>query len=145
MILLENEKVCVKFDQSIPAVVWTPLEEMSDEEFREPLRVGVRFFQQNIDKYPNMGWISDTYNCKTVKLDDVNWAAQEINLAYVSAGGTKVAFVFPENIFARMALRLYSKYTNSTMRGMLEIKVFDDFESAKHWIQEKVTEKMKAK
>jgi len=135
MILLDHKTVKVEFNKSVPAVIWTPLEYITGDDFRKPLELALDYFVKQVKEFSNTGWICDSAQCKAVRPDDVIWVVQNINPAYAKAGGKKVAFVLPEDPFAKIALRLYIQYTRKAQRNSFEIKVFKTLNDSRLWIR----------
>lgn len=134
MIIVENKTVRVEFDPSIPAIIWTPLEFMEGEFFRAPFNKGMDYFEDKVKEIPNLSWLNDARKLKSVKPDDVRWI-KNINERAEKLGGRKVAFVLPENIFGKMAVKLYVEFTNSNKNYKLQVKAFNSFEKAKNWLK----------
>jgi len=135
MILYEDPKVTVEYDPIIPCVIWTPLNHIFGDDFRNPLTLGMDFFVKTIKDQPNLGWLNDTRKQKSVKLDDVKWIDKNINDRAYQSGAKKVAFVLPENIFGRMGTRLYVEFTTQRPDNQLEIKAFKTLSEAKLWLK----------
>lgn len=135
MILLESPLVKVEFDKTVPCVMWTPLEYMTGDDFREPILLALNSFVEHIKELPSMGWISDSRLSKAVKPDDIIWAVQNVNSVFAKAGGKKIAFVLPEDPFAKIGLRLYVQYTRKSLEHTLQVKVFKNVDDAKSWIK----------
>lgn len=135
MILYESHLVKVEFDPSVPTVIWTPLEFMSGEQFTQPFVVGMDFFEKKVKEIPNLGWLNDTRRVNSVKIEDVKWLDKNVNDRAYEVGGKKVAFVLPENIFGKMSVRFYIKFTNERMDNKLEIKAFEKLAQAKLWLK----------
>ncbi len=135
MILIENKAVRVEFDPTIPSVIWTPLEFMSGEDWRQPFTVGVDFYLQKVKELPNLGWLNDTRQLKPTRPEDVNWLNVKVNDRVRVVGGKKVAFVLPENIFGKMAIKLYIQSTTKREDNKLEIKAFQTLGEARLWLK----------
>jgi hypothetical protein len=133
MILYETNKVIVEFDPTTPCIIWTPLDFMSGNEFREPFIVGIDFLLDKINEMPNLGWLNDTRKMNSVKIEDVQWLEKNVN---ARTKAKKVAFVLPEdNIFAKMSLRFYVRYTNDSHTKPFELKAFEKLSYAKLWLK----------
>lgn len=135
MILLENKAVKVEFDPTIPSVIWTPLEFMSGEEWRQPFVVGMDFYTAKLKELPNLGWLNDTRKLKPTKPEDIHWLNLNVNEKAYRANGKKVAFVLPENIFGKMAIKLYIQFTTKREDNRLEIRAFKSIGEARIWLK----------
>ncbi|NJM14676.1 MAG: hypothetical protein HC896_04200 [Bacteroidales bacterium] len=67
MIIFENKAVKVHYDQSVPCVVWAPLQFMKGDEWRDRFIKGVDFLRQKIKTTHNVAWLNDTRLLKTVR------------------------------------------------------------------------------
>jgi hypothetical protein len=133
MILYETNKVILEFDSLIPCVIWTPLDFMVGDEFRKPFEVGMDFLLGKIDEMPNLGWLNDTRKMNSVRVEDVQWLEKNVN---ERTKAKKVAFVLPENnVFARMSLRFYIRFTNASHTKPFEMKAFEKLPHAKLWLK----------
>lgn len=136
MILFEDNFVKVGFDKTVPCVVWRPLAFASGDDFRKPFLIGMKFFEQKIKDLPSLGWINNIATTKIAsKPEDLLWLVQNINPAFSSAGGKKVAFVLPDDLFTKIAMRLYIQYSKKVLNDKFEIKVFNTFKEAKLWLK----------
>lgn len=135
MILYEDPKVIVEYDPIIPCVIWTPIDFMSGDAFREPFNKGMEFYEEKIKEIPTIGWLNDTRKLKTVRIDDVKWIDDAVNIRGLKAGVKKVAFVLPENVFGRMGTRLYVEFTTRRPDNTMEIKAFKTIAEAKLWLK----------
>lgn len=134
MVILENNLVKVEYDESIKAVVWTPIAFMKGDEWRTPFMKGVKFLQEKIAEVPTITWLNDTRKLKTVSLDDLTWLNKSVNDPCYKAGLKKVAFVLPNNVFGRMAVKFYVDFTNKRTDNQFQIKAFKEYEDAVKWL-----------
>lgn len=135
MILLESPLVKVELDKTVPCVMWTPFGYMTGDDFRDPISLTLDCFVKNIKEFPALGWIYNSHLCKAVRPDDILWVVQNINSAFVQAGGKKIAIIFPEDAFAKIGLRLFLMYTKKSTEHALQVKVFKTTENAQSWIR----------
>lgn len=135
MVLLQDNSVKVEFDSSVPCIIWTPIEYMEGEKFRDPFSVGINYMETKIKELPNLGWLNDARKLKSVKIDDTKWLNQNVNDRAYKFGAKKVAFVLPENIFGKMAIKLYVEFTNKRSDNKLEIKAFNTIDKARLWLK----------
>jgi len=142
MTIFESPKVSVKFDSTVPCIVWTPVEYIAGDEWRIPFNKGVDFLAQQIKRSPNMAWLNDTRKLKSVALDDLNWLNKNVNDRCFQYGLKKVAFVLPENVFGKMAVKFYVQFTNARSDNQFQIKAFRSYDDAVSWIKEKTTGKI---
>jgi hypothetical protein len=143
MIIYENESVVVKFDSSVPCVIWTPLEFMKGDDWRIPFTKGVDFLQQKIKTCPEITWLNDTRKLKTVSIEDLKWLNPNVNDRCFQYGLHKVAFVLPENIFGKMAVKFYVEFTNMRSDNKFQIKAFGKYEDAEKWLKSNVDAEVK--
>lgn len=142
MTIFESPKVSVKFDSTVPCIVWTPVEYIAGDEWRIPFNKGVDFLSQQIKRTPNIAWLNDTRKLKSVALDDLNWLNKNVNDRCFQYGLKKVAFVLPENVFGKMAVKFYAQFTNARSDNQFQIKAFRSYDDAVNWIKERATGKV---
>lgn len=134
MVIYEDQNVNVKYDETVPCVIWTPLKFMKDENWRNPFIKGVDFFAEQIEKTPNLIWLCDARKLISVPLDDLRWLDKNLNDRLFMYGLTKVVFVMPEDIFGEMAVKFYVDFTNARTNNKLEIKIFTTSSEAIQYI-----------
>lgn len=134
MVILENNLVKVEFEESIKTVIWTPKAFMKGDEWREPFIKGVDFLENKIKEVPDITWLNDTRKLKTVSLDDLSWLNKNVNDPGYKAGLKKIAFVLPNNVFGRMAVKFYVDFTNKRTDNQFQIKAFKNYEDATSWL-----------
>ena len=135
MVIYEDKLVKLEFDESIPCVVWQPIEFMEGEQFRRPFLIGMDFVERKIVDLPNLTWLNDTRKLRAVKTDDVKWLNANVNDRVAKFGARKVAFVLPENIFGKMSVKLYVEFTSRRTNNTLNIKAFNNLEKARTWLK----------
>jgi hypothetical protein len=135
MVLYEDKLVRLEFDESIPCVVWQPIEFMEGEQFKRPFVIGMDFFERKIADLPTLSWLNDTRKLRAVKTDDVKWLNINVNERAASFGARKVAFVLPENIFGKMSVKLYVEFTSRRNNNNLAIKAFNNIDKARTWLK----------
>jgi hypothetical protein len=135
MILFKNENVTVEFDPTIPCAVWTPVGYVYGDDFRDPFLIGIDFVADKIKEYPSIGWLNDVRRIKSPKKEDVEWVNNKANNIAERIGLKKFAFVPPEDVFGKMAIRLYAFMTNKMGNSKLEIKAFATIEEARLWLK----------
>lgn len=135
MVIFENKMIKILYDESIPAILWIPIEFMDGENFRNPFIKAVEFYENNIKDIPKLGWLCDARKLKSVKPEDVRWI-MHINERAQKFGAPRVAFVLPENIFGKMAIKLYVEVTMASRSNLLQIKAFSNFDKAKYWLKD---------
>lgn len=143
MIIHQDESSIVEFDETIPTMIWTPTQYMSGENFRAPFTKGIDFMEKKIKELPDLGWLNDARKLKTVKIDDLKWLNSNVNDRAYKFGAKKVAFVLPENLFGKMAVKFYVEFTTKRMDNKFQIKAFQTPEDAKAWLSAKVDEPVK--
>ena len=135
MILFESHAVKLEFDPTIPCIIWTPLDFMSGDQWKEPFIKGVEFFEKKIQEVPHLEWLNDTRKLKSVKIGDVQWVDQWVNPRVKEAGLKKNAFVLPDDIFAKMSIRAYIRFTETRKDSNFQIKGFESVANAKMWLK----------
>lgn len=135
MIIYDSPKVKVIFEPEIPCVTHIADGFIKGDDFRKPFVEGMNFFEANFKKYPEMGWLNDARRMNTVGPDDIKWLNKNVNDRAYQIGAKKVAFVLPENIFGKWAIRMYVEFTNRRSDNKLEIKAFKTIEDAKTWLK----------
>lgn len=137
MMIYENKSVTVKYEESVPCVIWTPLNFMKGDDWRTPFVKGIDFFIEKIKSQPELTWLNDARKLKTVPSDDLKWLHPNVNERIIELGLVKLAFVLPENIFGRMAVKYYVDQTNKKTDSNFEIKAFRKYEDAENWLRTK--------
>ncbi|MBN1117974.1 MAG: hypothetical protein JXA77_12250 [Bacteroidales bacterium] len=133
--IFKNDQAIVTFDDQVPCVIWTPNGYIKGDNFREPFRVGIDFVEKKISTYPNITWLNDARQLKTVGRDDLNWLNENVNNRAYKLGVKKVAFVVPENIFGKWAVKFYVDFTNKRSDNSLDIRAFSSMGEAKNWLK----------
>jgi hypothetical protein len=134
MVILEDPNVKLEFLPDVPCIVWQPLKFLAGETWRQPFIKGMNFMEEKIKSMPNLGWINDARLLKVVKPDDLMWLNANVNDRAYRFGAKKVAFVLPDNIFGKVAVKVYAEYTNKRTDNQFQIKAFSTIEDAKKWI-----------
>ncbi len=138
MVVIYNEEFAkLEFDESVPCITWTPVKFVTGEKWRQPFRMGMDYMEERIKEMPDLGWLNDTRSLKTVKMDDLRWLNENVNDRAYKFGAKKVAFVLPENIFGKLAVKFYVEYTTKRMDNKFQIKAFNTLEKAKEWLKAK--------
>ena len=137
MTIFENAKVTVKYDSTVPCIVWTPLEYMAGDDWRIPFSKGVDFLVEKIKSTPKLTWLNDARKLKAVSLDDLSWLNKNVNDRCLKYDINKVGFVLPDNIFGKMAVKFYVQYTNARSDNKFQIKTFRSYGDAVNWLMEK--------
>jgi hypothetical protein len=138
MLIYSDENVKLEFDASVPCISWVPIKFLAGESWRKPFEIGMDYMQEKIKTMPNLGWINDARLLKVVKADDLLWLNKNVNDRAYKFGAKKVAFVLPENVFGKWAVKFYADFTNKRMDNKFQIKAFKTMEEAKKWIKSSV-------
>jgi hypothetical protein len=77
--------------------------------------------------------ISNTQNSKVVSQPDADWVVGYANPILIGHGLRKMAFIVPENVFAR---RSVDRFLDETRDQSLTIRYFDDLDKARAWLAE---------
>lgn len=134
MVILEDSNVKLEFFPEIPCIIWKPLKFLSGETWRKPFITGMDFMEEKIKTMPNLGWINDARLLKVVKPEDLMWLNSNVNDRAYRFGAKKVAFVLPQNVFGKLAVKFYADYTNKRTDNQFQIKAFVSLEDAQKWI-----------
>jgi hypothetical protein len=137
MTIYEDANVTVKYDSSVPCIVWTPLQFMKDDAWRIPFMKGVDFLAEQIKTTPDITWLNDTRKLKSVQVEDLKWLNKNVNDRCFSYGLKKVVFVLPDNIFGKMAVKFYVEFTNARVDNKFKIKAFNSYTDAVSWLRAK--------
>jgi hypothetical protein len=135
MIIYEDGNVKLEYDSAVPCIIWAPLKFMKGDDWRFPFTKGVDFLREKIKSVPNITWLNDSTKLKTVAMDDLKWLNSNVNDVGFKLGIKKIAFVLPENIFGRMAVKFYVDYTNKRTDNQFEIKAFRKYIDAENWLK----------
>ena len=138
MIIHQDESSIVEYDEAVPCMLWTPVHYMSGDKFRLPFVKGMDFMEKKIKTVPDLGWLNDARKLKTVKIDDLRWLNTNVNDRAYNFGAKKVAFVLPENIFGKMAVKFYVEFTTKRMDNKFQIKAFLEPGDARAWLSAKI-------
>ncbi len=134
MIIFEDPSVKLEFLPEVPCIIWKPLKFLSGESWRKPFTVGMDFMEEKIKQVPNLGWINDARLLKVVKPDDLQWLNSNVNDRAYHFGAKKVAFVLPDNVFGKIAVKFYADFTNKRTDNQFQIKAFSSMDEAQKWI-----------
>ena len=129
------ENGVVKFIEEIPSIVWKANGYMKSEDFRKLTMKGVEAFAKNKVEYSNICWLNDVRKMKVISRDDQKWLTTAINDEVEKHGLRKLAFVLPENVFAKLAIKLYIESAIRRHKDKLEIKSFNTYEKAAGWLK----------
>ncbi|MBN2348916.1 MAG: hypothetical protein JXJ22_08775 [Bacteroidales bacterium] len=135
MVIYQDDYVKLEFDESVPCVIWTPLQFLYGEKFRSSMLHGIDFIENKIKELPDISWLNDASRLKAVKKDDVIWLNQNANNRAYEMGVKKMAFVLPDNIFGKIAVKLYVEITTKHADNKLLIKAFGTLDKAKSWLK----------
>ena len=136
MVIYENKTVRIEYDPSVPCVSWVPLEFMEGDAWRTPFTVGMDFYEKQVKATPALTWLNDARKLKSVRAVDIRWLNPNVNDRAYRLGGRKVAFVLPENIFGKMAIKLYVEFTTKRSDNKLQIRSFNNYEKAINWLKD---------
>jgi hypothetical protein len=118
----------------VPCIIWKPLKFLSGDTWRKPFEKGMDFMEEKIKSIPNLGWINDARLLKVVKPEDLMWLNSNVNDRAYNFGATKVAFVLPDNVFGKVAVKFYADFTNKRTDNRFQIKAFGSLDEAQKWI-----------
>lgn len=137
MIIRETDKSKIEFDSRIQSVIWSCKTEYLDtEEFTQSFEKGMEFYLHKIKEVPNIGWLNDASKIKGANPNDILWLDKNVNDKAYKAGGKKVAFVLPKDIFGRLSIRTYTFMTLKRADNSLQIRSFNKIEEAKDWLSQ---------
>ena len=134
--IYQNEQATITYDETVPCVIWTPTGFIKGDSFKEPFKAGMDYMEQKIESEPSISWLNDARKLRTVSQGDIKWLNENVNDRAYKMGVKKVAFVLPENIFGKLAIKIYVDFTNRRSDNSMEIKAFKEVELAKKWLKE---------
>jgi len=140
-VFFHSEKVTLTFDERIPCIIWEPVGLLKGEQFREPFRIGMDYLEMKIKSVPNITWLNDTRKFKNASQEDVKWLNKNVNDRVYKLGTRRVAFVLPDNIFGKWAIKIYVDFTKKRPDNKLDIKAFDEINEAREWLKNGITSK----
>jgi|GEM_PF-1649902 len=135
MTIYEDENVRIEYNSAVPCIIWTPLNFMKGEAWRNPFIKAMDFLSKKIKTVPNITWLNNSVKLKTVAMDDLKWLNKNVTEVCYKLGLKKVAFVLPDNIFGRMAVKFYVDFTNKRTDNQFEIKAFRKYDDAENWLK----------
>ena len=135
MILHKEKYGSIEFNKEIPCLIWKPYHFHKSEQFRSLLLRGVEDYIKYKKDYPVLHWLNDTRKIKVVAKEDQQWLCDVINKNAYEAGLKYMAFVLPENIFGKLAVRIYVQNTLRTNNNSLTIKIFNGYVNAENWLK----------
>ena len=131
MKLFENEYVMLSIDKQVPCLEWIGKKEfLPSRAFRQAETKSLQFYRKYHKLYPGMSWLVDARKIGAVSPEDMQWAAHEILPEFISLGLTKEAFIVPAKEFGKMTVSYYK----STVGQSMDIRIFDNVETAKKWL-----------
>ncbi len=133
--IYESERATITYDPDVPCVTWTPKGFLKGDEFKEPFMAGMEFLEKEYKSNQQIQWLNDARNLKTVGPDDIKWLNSNVNDRAYKIGVQRVAFVLPENIFGKWAIKIYVDFTNKRADNKLDIKAFKSMAEAKNWLK----------
>ncbi len=126
----------IDFLEDVPCVVWRPTKFMDSAQFRKLMGTGVDFYKQKKSSNSNLVWLNDASEMKVIGKDDQKWLEEVVNMQAVENGLKYMAFVLPENIFGKIAVKSYVSSTLGKLNKDLTIKSFSDRSKAIDWLKE---------
>ncbi len=136
MIHFKEEFGEIDFIEDVPCIVWRPTKYMDSDQFRKLMSTGVDFYKQKKVSVSNLVWLNDAREMKVIGKDDQKWLEEVVNLQAVENGLKFMAFVLPENIFGKIAVKTYVNSTLGKLNKDLTIKSFGDRAKAIEWLKE---------
>ncbi len=128
--LIEDKAHCtIEYDPALKCVIQTWKGFAGSENFRASIMKTIDVFAQ----HEANSIISNTQNSKVVSQPDADWVASYANPILISHGFRKMAFIVPENVFAR---RSVDRFLDETKGQAVAIRYFDDVDKAKAWVSE---------
>lgn len=123
----------VRFDAEVPCVIIENNKYTSGEDFRAALTKTLECFQENVNKYPKLGWLADTGNAEVFPDEDITWVNNVLNPQMYAAGVRYISFVVPKDVFAGMGVQEYSENTDP---NAITVRHFDNKADARAWLVE---------
>ena len=128
--LIEDKPHCtIEYDPALKCVIQTWKGFAGSANFRASILKTIEVFEQHEAK----SIISNTQNSKVVSPADGAWVAEHANPILISHGLRKIAFIVPENVFAR---RSVDHFLVETKGQALATQYFADLATAKAWVSE---------
>jgi hypothetical protein len=128
--LIEDKPHCtIEYDPTLKCVIQTWKGFAGSENFRAAILKTIEVFEQR----EAQSIISNTQNSKVVSPADADWVAGYANPILISHGLRKIAFIVPENVFAR---RSVDHFRDETKGQALATQYFADLATARAWVSE---------
>ena len=125
MLIYDTSNVEISYDPNKQQVIQTWNEFVPSEIFREAIDKTVEFVANNSVS----SIISDTLKQRAVKLEDSDYAASVVPILFES-GLKAMAFVIPENIFTKMALKKFADVEKPNN----DVQYFTNMDEAIEWV-----------
>lgn len=132
MVLHETKSGQIVYQADIPAVVAKFTGFMKSEEFKDFMKEGLKHLVSKL-KSQNTLWLADTTTHKVQPKSDTDWVVSEWNPAAKAAGLTHVAFLLPNDTFAKASVNNYQ--SSAVKQGEIAIGMFPTYEQAAEWYQ----------
>lgn len=134
-ILKENYGEII-FNEEVPCVIWKPTKFMTSSDFRKLMSSGVDYYVSKKQDIPNLVWLNDSREMKVIGKEDQKWLEEVVNMQAIENGLKYMAFVLPENIFGKIAVKTYINSTLDNKENDLTIETFSNYDKAVAWLKE---------
>lgn len=124
----------IELIEDVPCVAWVPMGYSKSEDFRKLMMIGVDYYGQKKKEISNLVWLNDSRKMKVIGKEDQDWLESVVNMQAQKNGLKYMAFVLPDNIFGKIAVKLYVEATLKKMD--MTIKTFNSYDKALAWLKE---------
>lgn len=128
------EDIEVKYHDKLKYILWRPLGGVKQRNWEESFRAGLTQYMSVPDIN---GWLNDTRLLEYIDGQEIAWTRGYANEKLKEIKKSpKVAFVAPLNKFGAISVDLYVRQTLLDPYNNLNIKIFNDYQSAENWISD---------
>jgi hypothetical protein len=126
MIFFQTPNIKLEYDSQLKQVVQTWYNFVPSEDFRKAIKITLEFVINN----DVVSIISDTLKQNAVKPEDSEFAAGVMEELF-REGVMAMAFIIPEDIFTKMALK---KFADIDQKNQHKVEYFQSIAEARIWI-----------
>ena len=124
-----TKKGMIYYDEALNSIIalWND-RFMLQGEYRDTISKGLDM----LDETEATSFITDTRNTKVLSQDQQKFQIEELFPRFMNSSLKRAAYVMPRDIFVQSAVNR----SLSELTKYIEVRQFDDLESAKTWIRE---------
>ncbi len=124
-----TKKGMIYYDEALNSIIalWND-RFMLQGEYRDTISKGLDM----LDETEATSFITDTRNTKVLSQDQQKFQIEELFPRFMNSSLKRAAYVMPKDIFVQSAVNR----SLSELTKYIEVRQFDDLESAKTWIRE---------